>query len=313
LRDFGCEKRVVEKNVKTSNKTMNARLLALALCSLSILIQPGLVQAQDTTTDDVAQRPGLTNGATSQPDGLGRRGRGMQGFGGGGSIENGPTFDIQIENGQLFLAPLAGRSEITNFWARGTKTVPATMENISRYLRATDPHLNIILSPGTGDVQIFNLKLKTTILSSIPDAIDVASGDTIRGSGGNRGRAFFGPNGPQQISESSITFTSRDSESHPVVEVFNLSGYIQSLGKVDDDAVTRELDELRVLIMNTLKDMHIYKSGADMPSFKFHPGTKLLIVIGKPEAIDVTRKIVNALSGQQKNGMVDLTLPSGQN
>jgi hypothetical protein len=221
-----------------------------------------------------------------------------------------PTFDIQIANGQLSLAPLAplaNHPEVTNFWAPDAKTVPATMDNISLYLRATDPHLSVVLSPGTSGVTISNLKIKTSMLPQISDAISIASGNAVNGNGGFRPRGgFFGANGRQQIGESTLTFTSRESESHPTVEVFNLSGYIQTLGKVDDKVVSQKLDELQEMILSTLQDLRIYKSSSDAPNFKYHPGTKLLIVIGKPEAIEVSRKIINALSGQPRNGQVDL-------
>jgi hypothetical protein len=228
-----------------------------------------------------------------------------------------PTFDIQIENGKLSLAPLAGRSELTNF--PGTKAVPATMENISRFLRATDPHLSVILSPGTENVEISNLKIRTAMLPQLSDAINIASGNTVSGNGGMRGgRGFFGPNGRQQIADTTITFTSRNSASRPTVEVFNLSGYIQSLGKVDDKVIQQKLDEVQDMIMSTLKDMRIWnRTMEDAPNFKYHSGTKLLIVIGKPEAIEVARKIINALSGQQTNGkenwLLDMKQSSDQN
>ena len=83
---------------------------------------------------------------------------------------------------------------------------------------------------------------------------------------------------------------------------------------MNDDVVHQNLDELQLLIKNTLLQLD---GSSDQPDFKYHPGTKLLIVIGNPEAIEVTRKIVNALSGQQKNGKEDLRLdippPSDQN
>jgi hypothetical protein len=191
------------------------------------------------------------------------------------------------------------------------------MENISRYLRVVDTNLNVILSPGTSDARISSLKLKTSSLGSIPDAISIASGGIVRGSGAfGIGRRFGGPSG--RPGESSLTFTSRDSESHPVVEVFNLNGYIQTLGKVNDDVVRQKLDQLQEMILSTLQDMRIYQSASDAPNFKFHSGTKLLIVIGKPEAIEVARKIINALSGQETNGKLqdlrlDTTPPPSQN
>jgi hypothetical protein len=225
-----------------------------------------------------------------------------------------PVFDIQIEDGQLSLAPLgslANHPQLTNFWAPDTKSVTANMNNISRYLRATDPHLSVVLSPGIGGVIILNLKIKTPMLPQLSEAISIASGKTISGDGRSRGRGFFGPNGRQQIVDSSIIFTGRESDSHPVVEVFNLSGYIQTLGKVDDTILRQKLDQLEEIIRSTLQNMDVSAASAD-PNFKFHPGTKLFIVIGKPEAIEVTRKIVNALSGQQKNEKADWLLDMKQ-
>ena len=288
---------------------MNARFvkLAIALCSLCLFHLAVSVRAQDANPDEVSPPPGYTtNGGVPQPPGYGqsnlqalRRQREDAG------MVPQPVFDIQIENGELSLAPLAGHSELTNFWAPGTKKVPANMENFSRYLRATDPTLNIILSPGTGDSVIPNLKLKTSALPSIPEAIAVASGNTIGGNvgfGGRRPGFFGGPAG----GGSSLTFTSSRSESRSSVEVFNLSGYIQTLGKVDDDVVRQKIDELHHMVLDTLMDLHVAKSDADLPNFKYHPGTKLLIVIGKPEGIGVTRKIISALPGQQKQEMQDL-------
>ena len=303
---------------------MNAHLvkLALTLCSISLLNLFAL-RAQDTNDNQVPPPPGYGSGA-GQPGGFGGRG-GMQprGFGGGpmGSTEDTPTFDIQIENGTLSLAPLAGHSELTNFWKPGTKTVPATMENISRYLRAVDTNLNVILSPGTGDFTISDLKLKTSSLRSIPDAISIASGGDVRASSGSIGMGRLGgPNG-RPFGESTLSFTSRDSANHSAMEVFNLSGYIQTLyfqmaGHADDKYISQKLDELQNLILATMRDMGIYKSSSDAPNFRYHSGTKLLIVIGKPEAIEVTRKIINALPGQTKverNLPLDTPQSSGQN
>jgi hypothetical protein len=89
--------------------------------------------------------------------------------------------------------------------------------------------------------------------------------------------------------------------------VFNLSGYIQTLGKVDDTIVRQKIDDLMKLTKSTLVD-DMNMSPDDQPNFRYHPGTKLLIVVGKPEALDLARKIISALPGQQKSGAVDLPL-----
>ena len=295
---------------------MNARLLALSLCLVSALNFAASIHAQETNSGDFSQPPRDTNSETPQPGALGRRGGigSIQpgSFGGGGNIESGPAFDIQIENGELSLAYFKRRGQ-TNPWGTTNSTVPATIDNLSKYLRAIDPNLNIVLSPDVGNFIIPNLKLNTHTPISISRAVSVASGGAVAGPDGP-GSGMFG--GGLRGTERSLTFIgNRPRESKSSVEVFNLSGYIQSLGKVDDTVIQRKLDELQEIIRSTLQDTGIITSSTD-PNFKFHPGTKLLIVIGKPEAIEVTRKIVNALSGQQKSGkedlLLDMTPPSDQ-
>jgi hypothetical protein len=293
---------------------MNARLVKLAftLCLISLLNLAGILHAQDTNTEEVPPPPGYANGGGPQQPGR----RGGTGVGPMGNAQVLPMFDIQIENGQLSLAPLKDQTEIKKIWGTGVSSVPATIDNITKYLRAVDPQLNVILSPEVGPVTIYNLKLNTRLLGSISDAISVASGGAIRGNGAGRGGGgggeFFGGGAR---GERGLTFAASNSESHPAIEVFNLSGYIQTLGKMNEDGVRQKLDDLEGLITETLKDLHVTKSSADLPNFKYHAGTKLLIVTGKPETIDVTRKIVNALSGQQTYGrtdLLDVTVPSEQ-
>ena len=293
---------------------MNARFvkLTIALCSLCLFHLAVSVRAQDANPDEVSPPPGYTtNGGVPQPPGYGQSNlQALRRQREEAAMVPQPVFDIQIENGELSLAPLAGHSELTNFWGRspGRKTVPANMENLSRYLRATDTNLSVILSPGIGNFTISNLKIKTSFLRSIQDAINVASGNTIEGNAGfGGGRQGFGGFGSANR-ENSITFASSRSATRSSVEVFNLSGYIQTLGKVGDDVVTRKIDELQDLVQETLQRVPGVNASTDFPNFKYHPGTKLLIVIGKPEDIEVTRKIINALSGQQTNGKTDLLL-----
>ena len=64
------------------------------------------------------------------------------------------------------------------------------------------------------------------------------------------------------------------------VEVFNLSGYIQALDKGEGVPVEKNLDEIHKLIVDTLHQ--IGSKNADNISFRFHPGTHLLIVTGSP-------------------------------
>jgi len=218
---------------------MNARIakLALAVCSLCLLNFTGLVQAQDTTPEDAAPTSTNTNGRAMRPPGY----RGAE-----ASLGSLPEFDIQIENGKLSLA-IFKETTGKNPWPNAT-SVPATIENLSKYLRAIDPNLNIVLSPDVGHVTIQNLKLNSHNPFSISQAVSVASGGAIIGpEGGSMG---FG--GGLRGMERNLTFiANRPRPAKPAVEVFNLSGYIQTLGTADDDIVRQKIDDLRKLTQST--------------------------------------------------------------
>lgn len=275
---------------------MNARLvkLTLILCSLSLLNVAGSLHAQDTNATEATPQGRPSRGA-SQPN-----------------VESSPEFDIQIENGKLSLAPLKDTPE-KNPWGTNFYSVSATIDNLGKYLRAVDPSLNIVLSPEVGNLKIANLKLNTRFPQSIVQAVSVASDGVIVGPMGRGDIGFGGFRG----AERSLTFiANRPRESKPSVEVFNLSGYIQTLGKVDDEIIREKIDDLQRLTRSTLVD-DMRLSPEDQPNFKYHPGTKLLIVVGKSEAIDLARKIINALPGQQTSGksdwLLDMKTQSDQN
>jgi hypothetical protein len=273
-----------------SIKLMNARLtkLALAICCLSLLPFAELIQAQDTNASETTPPPGAFASRRAYE----------------ASIQSLPEFNIQIENGSLSLAAFKDTPE-KNPWGKTASSVSATVDNLSKYLRAIDPNLNIVLSPDVGDLIIRNLKLNTRSPLSISQAISVASGNTIIGPGGGLGGGFGGG----LRTDRNLTFiANRPRDSKASLEVFNLNNYILTLGNYDDKKVRQKIDELQKLIVNTLQDLRITTSSADLPKFKYHPGTKLLIVIGKPEALEVARKIIYAASGQQMNGKADLPL-----
>jgi len=281
---------------------MNARPLkiTITLCLFFLSTLTGSLRAQDTGLEDANSSPG-------------RMGPG-QGRVMAGGPPVAPLFNIQIENGRLSLEPLKDKPT-QNPWsatlaranssAPGTidTSIPATIDNLSKYMRVIDTNLNIVLSPDVGNIVVQNLKLNTRNVGAVHEAIAVASGGAILNNGGGGG--FGRPNGMG----ANLTFVSGRSNTRPSVEVFNLTGYIQTLGKVDDTIVREKIDGLLKLTQSTLVD-DMKMSPGDQPNFKFHPGTKLLIVVGKPEAIDLARKIINALPGQQPNAKADLPLDS---
>jgi len=199
-------------------------------------------------------------------------------------------YNIEIENGQLLLDPLKGRVNVKAVWGSGDiHSVAATIGNLSKYLRAQNPDLNIVLSPGAADEKISDLKLRSGDMKAVTEAVMIATDSKVRGN--------------QLSGKDTWTFVAREKQNQgSTVEVFNLSGYISTLNTNNDDVIFQKLDEVEDLIRRTLEESG-YTNGHDI-SFRYHPGTHLLIVTGTSDAIDITRKIVNALSGQPRPGTV---------
>jgi hypothetical protein len=62
--------------------------------------------------------------------------------------------------------------------------------------------------------------------------------------------------------------------------------------KLSNEETSKRIDQLLQVVNDTLQKL---SPGAKMPDYEYHSGTYLLIVIGSDTALDVTRKVVNAL------------------
>jgi hypothetical protein len=224
-------------------------------------------------------------------------------------------FEIDIQDGSLLMASIKDRVNIKQLWGPGTvASVPATIENIGKYLSAADTNLNLVVSPDAAEVTIQNLKLRAADIAELMQALTYATQGAVRGNQISGGTPHPGPSRFWAISGRPTPPTEQ------TVEVFNLSGFIDHLNQAankNSKSLDEELTEIKKIILDTvihLKQGHLQDK--DTPSFSFHPGTGLFIVIGTPTAAEVARKIVNALPGQPQPGsaqMVDLHIPKKEN
>ena len=99
-----------------------------------------------------------------------------------------------------------------------------------------------------------------------------------------------------------------------MVEAFNIGPYLEftrrqasvEKGKTQyetseaaQNRVQRSIDQVKQIITETIAVVHQAQPGeADTPAFQFHPGAALLVVIGTRDAVEVARKVVNALPDQ---------------
>jgi hypothetical protein len=211
-------------------------------------------------------------------------------------------YDLKIEEGQLIRA--------------GTK-VDATLANVVDALRDRYTEANIIFSPGLAKLKVGDLKLRAGWLGEELQAVRVASGEKFE---------VETPGGPapQQIDPTTSLplaaarsinaglFVLRQSvppaQRHRVVEAFNIGPYLDwlRLQPKDGNSKGKEDDygpqELKMIIMDTIGGFTNDGDTADRPVFQYHPGASLLIVIGNTDAVEIARKIVNALPGMSSTG-----------
>jgi hypothetical protein len=89
------------------------------------------------------------------------------------------------------------------------------------------------------------------------------------------------------------------------VEAFNIGPYLTWLRlriQPNDEAQKRStedqaLDEIGNIIQHTISDFKGDSGDGDRPTWQYHRGATLLVVIGNIESVEIARKIVNALPG----------------
>ncbi len=204
-------------------------------------------------------------------------------------------YDLEIENGALRLrqpgnqkgeyaqeAPLLGR--------------------IVKLLRDKHPEANIAVAPELGDVEISDLKLHGADLEEELAALRVASGGKFNWKGGLVGGA--GSPSLYTLEASDQFFKERASGAPPQneVEVFNFSSYFnqqRDSEKMEDTKFQafkeQTIETTREIVGKTVRS--VYGPGI-VVQFQFHPGANLLVATGRQDAINVARKVINAMIEQ---------------
>jgi len=203
--------------------------------------------------------------------------------------------------------------EIVNGVLRGYKgEETAKLGHVVDFLREQFPVANIVLSPGLADVPIADLKLRAGGLIDYLEALSVASGNRFSWERAGAQPPAVDPTTGlpvpnQPFDPNAGLFVLRQPNPTPEternVEVFNLTGYFEQLGDKGKSEWKNGLTQIEEIIASTLTRLQEARAagpGASLekPSFEFHSGANLLIVIGSNEALNVARRVVNALQGQ---------------
>jgi hypothetical protein len=213
-------------------------------------------------------------------------------------------YDLEIEEGQL---------------VRPGGRVEATLPNVVNALRDEYTDANIVLAPGLAKLKVSDLKLRAGSLAEELEAVRVACFDKfeIQAVGGPTARVDpttglpldrttgFPITGGKR--ENPGLFVLREPKPTPetkrVFEAFNIGPYIEwlrhqpnDLGKSNVDPTDEGLNEIAHIISDTVRDV---KDGLpeNQPTWQYHKGATLLVVIGTRDSVDIAGKIVNALPG----------------
>ncbi len=233
------------------------------------------------------------------------------------SVEaNTQGYDLEIADGKL---------------VHKGRRLEASLGNVLDALRDRYPKANIVMSPGMSRLSIADLKLRAGHLADELEALRVASGGRFEFTGPS------GPNPPIDPSTglplagatdlNAGLFILREprptAETQRMVEAFNVgpylawlveqeanelglkaahpdpTNYIEQIQKIRLKAASEGPGQIKSIIADTIKSLKQGEfNAADEPGFQFHQGANLLVVVGTREAVEVARKVVDALPGQ---------------
>jgi hypothetical protein len=217
----------------------------------------------------------------------------------------------------------------------------ASIGHLVEFIREIMPGLNIILSPGTSEIMIQELRLRSVGVREFLQSLMVATDGRVQWR-----QLDSAPYGTPAYSLMSRPAREQATE----IEVFNLSPYINRVlgagipprsspvgargGQADskqpgarqsvtDDQLQTysawraagskpdqdELDKLLDQILSITHETVTFANDSELDrrmDWRFHKEARLLVVRGTPKAIEVVRKVVNALNEKETSVRRDL-------
>jgi hypothetical protein len=202
-------------------------------------------------------------------------------------------YDLVIENGSVRMPRLNDPNA----------EAPATLENIVSLLLEKHPEANIAIAPEIRQEVIPDLKMRAANLPEEFEFLRVASGDEFVCR-----RAFDDIANPLLFTlEPSEKFLQEVAKSDSrQVEVFNFSSYFdrrlqdpQPTGDPNKSSALKEsLVQITKQIVTRTVNSVCGSSGGESLQFQFHPGANLLVVTGQTDALNIAKKVINAMIEQ---------------
>ena len=174
------------------------------------------------------------------------------------------------------------------------ETMNSSIEELARLLETQFERANFVVPQTVANIRV-TLKLRNVNLDQVLQAVAFATGQRVAA---------------EEITENVYGFrlvprTLPDGQPEPqtAVRVLSLAGAPQLAGGASAEASTESfkkvVDELETAFNDAVVMLREADPGStvEQPRLKFHPSTKLLVAVGKPEELNIVEQLVAALGG----------------
>jgi hypothetical protein len=158
-----------------------------------------------------------------------------------------------------------------------------TLAEAAEAFRQSWDGLNVIVPPSVADLQIGPLQLRQITIENLCLVIPAATDGIVEATFDRDTFLTFRP-------------TVAIERTQPICRIMSLTPYLAGKPEKDAEKAIVELQDAVVQACRLLAKAR--RSGRlEQPEFSVHQSTKLLIVVGSPESVNIVEEVVNALSG----------------
>jgi hypothetical protein len=159
----------------------------------------------------------------------------------------------------------------------------STIAEAAEEFRQSWDGLNVIVPPSVADLPIGPLQLRQITIENLCLIIPAATDRIVEATFDRDAFLTFRP-------------TVAIERTQPICRIMSLTPYLAGKPEKDAEKAIVELQDAVVQACSLLAKAR--RSGKlDQPDFSVHQPTKLLIVVGSPESVNIVEGVVNALSG----------------
>ncbi len=175
------------------------------------------------------------------------------------------------------------------------------LSEVANHLSAQFPEINFVLHPNVKEIPVL-LRLRSVTLDDIFTALDIST--QVGGQGVDPTTGMAVPGGGLHVNKLNDRMVSLSYGQpaavyvvKPVCRAFSLSRYLAGKSEKDVDAALNDIEEALQIAWKMLQAGEQSKSKAQQPSLNLHRATKLLIVVGQPEQVEVVEQVISQLDG----------------